>query len=81
MVKKITTDYEKTTNELATRFGDYEMFYCCFNVEYGAEGISLEEWEKISELIEYINTYLYKIVVLKIINEIINILCRRKFIK
>ena len=78
VVKKITTDYEKTANELATRFGDYETFYCRFNVEYGAEGISLEDWEKISEVTEYINTYLYKIVVLKVIDEIMNVLCGRK---
>jgi predicted acylesterase/phospholipase RssA len=76
VLKKIATDCEKTANELSTRFQDYESFYYRFNVEHGAEGISLEEWEKMGELTEHTKAYLHKVAVSKAIDEIVNILCR-----
>ena len=78
VVKKIATDCEKTANELGTRFRDHETFYYRFNVEHGAEGISLEEWEKMGELTEHTNAYLHKVAVSKAIDEIVNVLCGRK---
>jgi predicted acylesterase/phospholipase RssA len=74
VVKRIATDCQNTANELSTRFKDYENFYFRFNVEHGAEGISLEEWEKMGELTEHTKAYLRKTEVSKAIDQIVDTL-------
>ena len=75
VLKKIATDCEQTSNELHTRFQDVEKFYFRFNVEHGAETISLEEWEKMGKLEEHTNAYKEKPSVSKAINEVVSRLC------
>ncbi|KAF2817462.1 FabD/lysophospholipase-like protein, partial [Mytilinidion resinicola] len=78
VLKKIATDCEKTANGLSARFKDLENFYFRFNVAHGAEGISLEEWEKIGVLTEHTKAYMAEVSVSKAIDEIVDILCHPK---
>jgi predicted acylesterase/phospholipase RssA len=75
VLKKIATDCEDTANGLSARFKDLEKFYFRFNVVHGAEGISLEEWEKMGELTEHTKAYMAEASVLKAMDEAVDILC------
>lgn len=75
VLKKIATDCEDTANGLSARFKDLEKFYFRFNVVHGAEGISLEEWEKMGELTEHTKAYMTEVSVLKAMDEAVDILC------
>ncbi|KAF2181365.1 hypothetical protein K469DRAFT_589972, partial [Zopfia rhizophila CBS 207.26] len=46
VLKKLTTDCEKTANSLSKLFRHSPSFYFRFNVIRGAEGISFEEWKR-----------------------------------
>jgi predicted acylesterase/phospholipase RssA len=74
VLKKIATNCEETANGLSTRFKDLEKFYYRFNVVHGAEGISLEEWEKMGELTEHTKAYMEEVSVSKAIDEIVHLL-------
>ena len=76
VLKKIATDCEEMANELSGRFQDHEKFYFRFNVEHGAEGISLEEWEKMGQMREHTNAYMTKPAVSKAIDEVVAMLCQ-----
>ncbi|KAF2834882.1 FabD/lysophospholipase-like protein [Patellaria atrata CBS 101060] len=75
VLKKIATDCEKTANDISVRFRDVENFYFRFNVVHGAEGISLEEWEKLGILTEHTKAYMSRVSVSKDIDKIVHILC------
>jgi predicted acylesterase/phospholipase RssA len=76
VLKKIATDCEWTANELSSRFQDHKKFYYRFNVEHGAEGMSLEEWEKMDEMRAHTNAYMSKVAVSKAIDEVVEMLCQ-----
>ena len=76
VLKKIATDCEDTANGLSARFKDLEKFYFRFNVIHGAEGISLEEWQRMGELTEHTKAYMADVSVSKAIDEVVDILCR-----
>jgi hypothetical protein len=75
VLEKIATDCENTANGLSARFKDLEKFYFRFNVAHGAEGISLEEWEKMGELTEHTKAYMAEVSVSKAMDEVVDILC------
>ncbi|THU98322.1 FabD/lysophospholipase-like protein [Dendrothele bispora CBS 962.96] len=56
-LKNIATDCESVADQLATRYGE-ESVYFRFNVTHGVGQISLEEWEKISEIVTHTRAYL-----------------------
>jgi hypothetical protein len=76
VLKKIATDCETTANGLRTRFKDLEKFYFRFNVVHGAEGISLEEWDKMGELTEHTKAYMADVSISKAIDEVVDMLCK-----
>lgn len=78
VLKRIATSSEDTANELSARFKDLEKFYFRFNVTHGAEGISLEEWEKMGELTEHTKAYMAEVSVSKAIDEVVDILCNQR---
>jgi predicted acylesterase/phospholipase RssA len=75
VLKKIATGCEETANGLSARFKDLEKFYFRFNVAHGAEGISLEEWDKIGKLTEHTKAYMADVSVSKAIDEVVDMLC------
>ena len=75
VLKEIATDCEDTANGLSARFKDLEKFYFRFNVAHGADGISLEEWEKMGELTEHTKAYMAEVSVSKAMDEVVDILC------
>jgi predicted acylesterase/phospholipase RssA len=76
VLKKIATDCQDISNDLSARFKDLEKFYFRFNVAHGAEGISLEEWEKMGELTEHTKAYMAEVSVSKAMDEVVDILCK-----
>jgi hypothetical protein len=74
VLKKIATDCENTANGLSARFKDLEKFYFRFNVAHGAEGISLEEWDKMGELTEHTKAYMADVTVSKAMDEVVDML-------
>lgn len=75
VLKKIATDCEEMANGLSARFKDLEKFYFRFNVAHGAEGSSLEEWDKMGELTEHTKAYMADVSVSKAMDEIVDLLC------
>lgn len=75
VLKKIATNCESTAKELAQRFEAVEKFYFRFNVTHGAEGISLEEWNKMGVLTEHTKAYLAG--KSKKIDEVVAVLCEQ----
>jgi predicted acylesterase/phospholipase RssA len=75
VLKKIAAECEHTASGLSERFKDLEKFYFRFNVTHGAEGISLEEWEKMGELTEHTKTYMADVSVSRAMDEVVDILC------
>lgn len=81
VLKKITTDCEDVSHGLSVRFNALEKFYFRFNVVHGAEGISLEEWNKIGELKEHTKAYMTEVSVSKAINDVVDIICNRREVR
>jgi len=81
VLKSIATDCEDMANELSTRFINLEKFYFRFNVAHGAEGVSLEEWEKMGELTEHTKAYMEEVGVSKAIDEVVDILCNPREVR
>jgi predicted acylesterase/phospholipase RssA len=75
VLKRVATDCESTARDLRQRFETVQNFYFRFNVSHGAEGISLEEWNKMGELTEHTKAYMaeesHKI------DEVVRVLCKR----
>jgi predicted acylesterase/phospholipase RssA len=75
VLRKIATDCESTAKELKQRFEPFEKFYFRFNVTHGAEGISLDEWNKMGELTEHTKAYISE--ESKDIDEVVDVLCKK----
>ncbi|KAF2477529.1 FabD/lysophospholipase-like protein [Lindgomyces ingoldianus] len=71
----------ETANGLSARFKDLEKFYFRFNVAHGAEGISLEEWDKMGELTEHTKAYMAEVSVSKAIDEVVDMLCNPREVR
>lgn len=76
VLKEIATNCLEIANVLSDRFKDVEKFYFRFNVDHGAEHISLEEWRKMGELTEHTKAYMTNVSVHKAIDEVVDILCK-----
>ena len=76
VLKKIATNCESTSNVLRARFENIDAFYFRFNVVHGAQGISLEEWEKMEELTTHTKAYMKA--ESQSIDKIVAVLCDRK---
>jgi predicted acylesterase/phospholipase RssA len=78
VLQRIATDCETTANELSARFQEHEKFFYRFNVEHGAEGISLKEWKKMDQMRQHTTAYMTKVAVSKAIDEVVGMLCQPK---
>ena len=72
--KNIAQDCEKTAEEAAREFGAESDFYFRLNVERGMDSISLEEWEKSSEVVTHTKQYLRKHEVSKKVDKLVDVL-------
>jgi len=79
VLKKIATDCENTARELKRRFATAEKFYFRFNVAHGAEGILLEEWNKMGPLTEHTKAYMDE--ESTYIDEVVSVLCQQTEIR
>ncbi|KAK0435467.1 acyl transferase/acyl hydrolase/lysophospholipase [Desarmillaria tabescens] len=57
VLQHITTDCESVADELAKEYGG-DGVYFWFNVLHGAEGVYLDEWKKMSEVMAHTASYL-----------------------
>ncbi|KAI9835331.1 MAG: hypothetical protein M1819_002475 [Sarea resinae] len=71
VLKQTATECEQTASLISKRFKDFEDFYFRFNVEHGAEGVSLEEWNKMGEMQGFTKTYLSNVSVTKAIDSVV----------
>jgi predicted acylesterase/phospholipase RssA len=72
--KKIAHDCEKTAEEAAREFGTESDFYVRLNVERGMDSISLEEWEKSSEVVTHTKQYLRRHEISRKVDRLVNVL-------
>ncbi|MCJ1367398.1 hypothetical protein MMC16_006531 [Acarospora aff. strigata] len=77
ILKRIATDCESAAHDLSLRFRDFPDCYFRFNVSHGAEGVSLEEWEKMEEIEGHTKAYMEGVGACRDIDAVVDILCRR----
>ncbi|KAK0234807.1 acyl transferase/acyl hydrolase/lysophospholipase [Armillaria nabsnona] len=70
----ITTDCESVTDELAKEYGGEDTHFS-FNVLHGAEGVSLDEWKKMSEVMAHTSSYLRGPEISREIDRVVAYLC------
>ncbi|KAJ6614228.1 FabD/lysophospholipase-like protein [Mycena sp. CBHHK59/15] len=54
----MTTDCEKTHQEMARRFRDTPDVYFRFNVEQGLQGVKLNQWDRLGEVLTHTRKYM-----------------------
>ncbi|THU96161.1 FabD/lysophospholipase-like protein [Dendrothele bispora CBS 962.96] len=75
-LKNIATDCESVADQLANRYGEREdSVYFRFNVTHGVGQISLEEWEKISEIVTHTRAYLQDSRISSYVDSVVQRLC------
>ncbi|KAK0489844.1 FabD/lysophospholipase-like protein [Armillaria luteobubalina] len=74
VLQRITTDCESVADELAKEYGSGDTFFR-FNVLHGAEGVSLDEWKKMSEVMAHMSSYLRGPEVSREIDRVVACLC------
>ncbi len=74
MLQRITTDCESVADELAKEYGSDDSYFR-FNVLHGAEGVSLDEWKKMSEVMAHTSSYLRGPEVSRDIDRLVACLC------
>ncbi|PBK83408.1 FabD/lysophospholipase-like protein [Armillaria gallica] len=74
LVLRITTDCESVADELAEEYGSVDTYFR-FNVLHGAEGVSLDEWKKMSEVMAHMPSYLRGPEVSREIDRVVAYLC------
>lgn len=74
LFKEIAQDCEKTAEEAAREFGADSDFYFRLNVERGMENISLEEWERSSEVVTHTKQYLKRHEISRKVDKLVNVL-------
>ena len=75
-LKMIATDCENAVTELDKRFHRAPGLYFRFNVTHGAEGISLDEWNKMSDMITHTKAYFERNMVSSPIDKVVRLLCQ-----
>jgi hypothetical protein len=71
----IATDCEKEAQSVARQFRDPLHRYFRFSVERGAEGISLDEWERLDEVTQHTDAYLKDAEVSRSVDRLVKMLC------
>ncbi|KAK0432598.1 acyl transferase/acyl hydrolase/lysophospholipase [Armillaria borealis] len=74
LVLHLTTDCESVADELAKEYGS-DNTYFRFNVLHGAEGVSLDEWKKMSKVMAHMSSYLRGPEVSREIDRVVTYLC------
>ncbi|KAK0502449.1 hypothetical protein EDD18DRAFT_1065305, partial [Armillaria luteobubalina] len=74
VLQRITTDCESVADELAKEYGSGDTYFR-FNVLHGAEGVSLDEWKKMSEVMAHTSSYLRGPDVSREIDRVVACLC------
>lgn len=74
-LKKIATNCEEVAERQNRKFSEFPNVCFRLNVIHGARGISLEEWERMGEVIGHTKAYLQSIAVSRSIDTNVKILC------
>ncbi|PBK79249.1 FabD/lysophospholipase-like protein [Armillaria gallica] len=69
-----TTDCESVADELAKEYGNGDTYFR-FNFLHGAEGVSLDEWKKMSQVMAHTSSYLRGPEVSRDIDRVVTCLC------
>jgi hypothetical protein len=72
---QLATDCILVDKRYANRFQDRDGFYFRFNLDHGAENISLKDWKEINTLSDHVDTYMDNPRVNKDINAVVGLLC------
>ncbi|PBK60823.1 hypothetical protein ARMSODRAFT_1026256 [Armillaria solidipes] len=74
VLQRLTTDCESVADELAEEYRSEDTYFR-FNVLHGAEGVSLDEWKKMSEVMAHTSSYLRGPEVPREIDRVVTYLC------
>ena len=77
-LKKLATDSIQEHNRWATRFADRDNLYFRFNLDHGAENVSLMEWNMINDLSVHVKVYMEEVPVRKAIDSVVMLLCESR---
>jgi len=77
LLKNLATDSEEKASECEKQYGHLPGLYYRFNVEHGLENVSLNEWEKISEVKAHTKAYLQEPLVERKLNQLVDVLRTR----
>lgn len=75
VLMKIATDCISVDESYAGRFHGHDKFYFRFNLEHGAENISLKDWKEIDTLSDHLDAYLGQEGINNRLNAIVDVLC------
>ena len=75
VLKKIATDCISVDESYAGRFQGHDKFYFRFNLEHGAENISLEDWKEMDTLSDHLDAYLGQEGINNRLTAIVDVLC------
>ena len=75
-LKKLATDCIQVHYRYADRFAGRDDFYFRFNLEHGAENISLDDWKEIGTLSDHVDAYMNEPGVNKRIDAVVELLCK-----
>lgn len=78
LTKELGTDSEKDNLRWQAKFEEFEHTYFRLNVDGGAQGIELSEWEKIGELKQRTRDYLQSPGVKKMVDDLADVLLNEK---
>jgi hypothetical protein len=74
-LKNIATSCEEVADELSSQFLSIPGIYFRFNVLHGAGQVSLEEWNKIADVVTHTRAYLQDPAVSQLVNSVVQLLC------
>jgi hypothetical protein len=75
-LKRVATDCEDVAHQLAERFRNTPNRFSRYSIAHDASGISLEDWERISEMETHTKAYVAEVSVSESINTVVKILCQ-----
>ncbi|RPA79342.1 hypothetical protein BJ508DRAFT_142354 [Ascobolus immersus RN42] len=70
-IKRANTEAEEMAKELAPIFEKYSKSYIRLTPEFGADGFTLEEWEKLESLTTAVNKYLSEPATAELVNRVV----------
>lgn len=74
-LKDLATDCIVVDDEHRRRYRDRDNFYFRFNLEHGAEDVSLEDWTSIDRLSGHVQAYMEDPTIEQRLNTIVDVLC------